>query len=493
MPAEAGEGFHHLHPISLLFILFQVVRPFVLPLLVVVLLGRGASYQGWIIVFAVPATFTAVARYVSYRYRLDDDELIIRHGIIQRNERHVPFERIQSIDMSRSLLHRAFGVADVSIQTASGTEPEAVMRVLSLDAVEAMRQHVFVSREQMPAATAEADADRLEQSAGRVLTRVPLGDLVRFGIISNRGLVVLAAAVGLFWQLNIDPIEWVSNRIPGVEAVQLPLLVAIGVVLVVLAVIGLRLLSVLWSVVSFYDFTLRRGDEELAAQFGLLTQRTVTIPIHRIQLMTIEENPFHRAFARATVRVRTAGSAGGGEEASGRSDWLTPVVPSHRLGSLLAEVDDELAPVGLEWQRLPRRAVFRAVRRTIVVVLLIGVPPAFFQPWLWAVTPAAAALLALLAALRVRFTFWATTAHGVWLRQGWVTRNTSTVRYATIQTVALSENPFDRRARMATVEVDTANSGAGSPAIRIPYLEASVAIELAEHLRRTAARTRFKW
>jgi putative membrane protein len=494
MPTEAGHGFQHLHPASLIFILGEVVRPFLLPLVVVLLLGGGQGFETWFVILAAPAAATALARYATYRYRLADDELIIRHGILQRNERHVPFERIQNIDMSRSVLHRAMGVANVTIQTASGTEPEAVMRVLSVDAVEAMRSHVFGRRRQASEWLDETgeEGDFEGPDTSRTLIRTPVDDLVRYGIISNKGMIVLAAAIGLLWQLSIDPIEWVTGRIPGLETVELPHLVAIGVLLLVLAVIGLRILSVLWAVVSFYDFTLRRADEELGAEFGLLTQRTVTIPIHRIQLVTVEENLLHRALHRVSVRARTAGSASG-ENAAERHDWLAPVVPRERLQGLLADVDDELSPATVEWRPLPRRAVWRAVRRAGLPVLVVGLPPAFFQPWLWVVTPAVAGLFAVLAALAVRHTFWGRTEHGVWLRRGWLNRTTRAVRYATIQTVALAENPFDRRARMADVEVDTANSGTGTPAIRIPYLEAEDARQLAAELAERAARTPFRW
>jgi membrane protein YdbS with pleckstrin-like domain len=67
------------------------------------------------------------------------------------------------------------------------------------------------------------------------------------------------------------------------------------------------------------------------------------------------------------------------------------------------------------------------------------------------------------------------------------------VRHATIQTVSRIESPFDRRAVMAAIEVDTANSGAGGAAIRIPYLERVDADYLLSRLAYRAAATPFRW
>lgn len=491
MPSDGSEDFQRLHPTSLLFLIGQVLRQFLLPALVVLVLGRGERYEVWIAVFALPAAAAALVRYLTYRYRLDDDELVIRQGVLRRNERHVPFERIQNIDTSRGVLHRALGVAEVKLQTASGSEPEAVMRVLSLDAVEAMRAHVF-DRRGRPGARAGGVDPTSADPAAQVLAEVPTDDLVRYGIISNRGLVALAALTGVVWQADVDPVSWITDRIPGLDTVQMPEALLVGAAMVLAAVVVLRMLSVAWSLVSFHGFTLTRDDDELVARYGLLTQRTVTIPVHRIQLVTIEENPLHRAFRRATIRARTAGSAGGEQEA-GRHDWLAPVVPRDRLEALLTAVDEELSPAGLEWRPLAPRAVWRAVRKPVLGLLLVGLPPAAFQPWLLVFTPAVAALVGLFAALRVRHTFWATGPHGVWLRTGWLTRTTRAVRHASIQTVARTESPFDRRATMAGIEVDTANSGGGGPAIRIPYLERGDADHLLARLAYRAAATPFRW
>ena len=69
-------------------------------------------------------------------------ELVITSGLIFRNERHVPYGRIQNIDAVQNLLHRLLRVVEVRVETGGGDEPEARMRVLPLAALEEMRERV---------------------------------------------------------------------------------------------------------------------------------------------------------------------------------------------------------------------------------------------------------------------------------------------------------------------------------------------------------------
>jgi len=62
---------------------------------------------------------------------------------------------------------------------------------------------------------------------------------------------------------------------------------------------------------------------------------------------------------------------------------------------------------------------------------------------------------------------------------------------AKVQTVTCTESPFDRRAAMAGLQVDTA--GGRLLQIRIPYLGREIATSLYERLAAQAAHTAFRW
>ena len=116
----------------MLFSIGLAAKRLLLPGLIVLVLRPGGQYEIWLMILFVPAVIGGLAKYLSFRYRLGPDELIIREGIVTRNERHVPYARIQNIDLIQNPFHRWFKVAEVRVETASGDRPEAIMRVLSL-------------------------------------------------------------------------------------------------------------------------------------------------------------------------------------------------------------------------------------------------------------------------------------------------------------------------------------------------------------------------
>ena len=64
---------------------------------------------------------------------------------------------------------------------------------------------------------------------------------------------------------------------------------------------------------------LTRVREDLRIEFGLLTRVAATIPIRRVQTITIQQGLLHRWLGRASVRVETAGAElGTGVDATDR-------------------------------------------------------------------------------------------------------------------------------------------------------------------------------
>ena len=67
------------------------------------------------------------------------------------------------------------------------------------------------------------------------------------------------------------------------------------------------------------------------------------------------------------------------------------------------------------------------------------------------------------------------------------------VRFVNMQTVSMKQSPFDRRAGMAAVAVDTAGAGSIGHRVQIPYLDARVAAETLRRLYAESCATEFRW
>lgn len=508
MPSEPAAPLERLHPVSLLFGIGSAARNLLLPGVLVLFASRGGNYEAWFMVLFVPAVASYLLRYLTYGYRLAGEEMIVRDGILTRNERHIPYARIQNIDLVQNPLHRLFRVAVVRLETASGGRPEAVIRVLSLAQIEAMRRRVFEGRGVPYTAfvqdAAAAEAPEASTPAVRRLLALPTSEIVRYGLISNRGLVVVAAATGLLFQAGIDDVierslglaarTFESWSLPfGGRALPIALVALAGVAAVLVL---MRVLSVSWAVLRLHGFTLTLRGEDLRAEYGLLTRVSATIPRHRIQLLSVHSSWLHRRFRRVSLYIETAGGGADPEEGARVSErqWLAPVLAEGRAADLIREVLPEIDLDAAGWHPIEPRAWRRLLTRGLVLVaVLAAVPLAAFGAW-GLIVPALGIPWALFHARRwTRSAAWAETASTVMFRSGWWNRRLSVVRQAKIQALGLHRTPFDRRTGMATVAVDTAGAGTLGHRVHIPFLAEADARSLADRLYAAAGRLEFRW
>src|SRR5690606_17864244 len=129
------------------FVMLGSLREFALPLIALLVFGRGQnSWELYGLIGVAFITLYAVLQYFTYRFRVDGDELIVRSDLLHRNVRNIPLHRIQNVALKRNLLHRALGVAEVRLESAAGgATAEAQMRVLSLADAAALESLVRIS------------------------------------------------------------------------------------------------------------------------------------------------------------------------------------------------------------------------------------------------------------------------------------------------------------------------------------------------------------
>lgn len=94
------------------------------------------------LLMAVVLTYALAApriMFAFYRYRMDDDCIEVRRGVIFRSHSLVPVERVHQVQVRKGPILRRYGLAKVIITTAGGT---AVMEYLDEDIAEYIADHL---------------------------------------------------------------------------------------------------------------------------------------------------------------------------------------------------------------------------------------------------------------------------------------------------------------------------------------------------------------
>lgn len=520
MPSE-----QRLHPATLIFDLAKHARNFAVPAVFVAfgasqssggpggMFGRLPSgWEVWLLVLFLPATIFSVARYLSFRLRYDEQELVITTGLVFRNIRHIPFSRIQNVDAVQNVVHRLLGVVEVRVETGGGKEEEARMSVLPKAAFEEMRSHVFRERSRIVTDVTEEER-RGGSSDPPVLVHLPIRELLLCGFLENKGMVFIGASAGVIWEAGIFnrlTDSFFGSLFRGEDAVgrgffrnlvraisddgPLPF-GQIGIAMVGIAVVLLlvRIISMLWGFVRLYDFRLTRMGEDLRSEYGLFTKVTATVPIRRVQAITIHAGPLHRLLKRSTIRVETAGGAGKQKAANAR-EWLAPLIRQEAVPHLLQHVVPGFDLAAVDWQPVHPRAFARAMKKSVLLSAVLSLGASFLIGW---GAIGVLVLMLLWSTINTRqyvaHLGWADGDEVVMKRSGWIWQQITLARVNKIQAVTLHESPFDRRAAMARVRVDTAGAGELSHRVDIPYLDRQIASALAARLSASAANTAFRW
>ena len=471
----------HLHPAAMLIDAIKTVRrslsAFVIPG-IAFLMSRGFDAQTIVLVLFGALVVTALAAFwgfLSWRattYEVAGGVFRLRWGVVQKNERAVPLDHIQSVDTVQGIIQRLFNVVEVRIETAGGgaSEPDASLAALDRADAEALRREIAGSRRE-PVET--------ETAGPTVVRKLGTRDLLLAGATSGQigvALSLIAVASQLF---NDFLSQNLAQRLIETFAPR-----SVTTALLYVFILGLAawLLAIGGTVLAHTGFTLSRDGDFLYIRRGLLERREATIPLARIQAVRIVEGLLRQPFGLASLRVE---SAGYGQDA-GVSTTLFPLLPRKEVHGLLLEVAPEFA-VAPPLNALPKRALRRYVFRSTLPFLVLISAAALLSSLVFDLAAwVFAALLLLLPAalfgwLRYRDAGWTLEEDRLVVRSRFLGRTTAIAPRRRLQSRTALRSPFQRRVSLATFEAQVASGGGGAE-LRVTDLGADAADALIENL-----------
>lgn len=429
-----------------------------------------------------------------FSFRVGSDAIRIDSGIISRNQRTIPFDRVADVSIARGPLQRAFGLARVTLETggsAAGQE-EGVFDGIPLARAEALRDFVRARRGvfslDVPATGEAAEAEAAPLFAMDLRRVLTLG-LFNFSLALFAGLFGISQTFGDL--LNVDPFErdfWTpilqrSGLGEWLLAHRLGLALG-GVTVLVLAGI---VTGVVRTVLREFGFRLDRTGNGFRRRRGLLTKTDVSLPLRRIQAGLIATGPIRNRFGwRAFKVLSLAGESGGQPGKEGRDDHvLAPLATDEEIAPIAAGIGLAVPGAGTPWQPVSRGHVTSflvLLGPLMLLVALVGCTALFLsdaeQHELLAPPIGASIGFLALAAMRWlewRHTGFALEAERLLIRTGWWKRQTLLIPLRNVQGVTLQENSLGRRFGIATLAIDVAGGRSGGQIVpSLPRDQASL-------------------
>jgi putative membrane protein len=407
-PAFAGDGWRRL---DVRMLLVHPVRELVrlLPVLAGVLLAGSSTGRGglWGLTGASIAIGLGVLRWFTTSYRIAGERIQVRRGVLRREMVSVSLDRVRTVDISASPLHRVLGLVRVNVGTGlSDRKSENALRLDGISAAAAERLRDDVLRRHDPSGTAAVTAGAAEQ----VLAQAP-PSWTRYGPFTLSGFLTVLFVLGFAWRIvseaRISPARLGETTAGYLELVGVPLwLELVGLALVLLVVVAVA--STVGYVLAFWGFRLvRSAGGSLRVSRGLLSTRSTTIEERRLRGVEISE-PLLLRFAHGArcIAIATGLRVGRGAERGGT--LLLPPAPAAEArrvaAAVLSSPDPVTAPLAPHGPRAHRRRYTRmALAWIVVTAVLVALPRVLPAPsWSWELSPALLPFAAALAYDRYR-------------------------------------------------------------------------------------------
>lgn len=455
-----------LHPIAIVTNARKTIKDVLFPFIAFLFIGHKGMGGTFFFIIALIGSilFILVTSFLSWfrhTYHLEEEELRIEYGIFIRKKRYIPFERIQSLNISEGILQRIFGVVKVQIETAGGKPAEGAEADLSaISKKEAQYIQGVITKVKRPSSlSTELEESKKNQSVFQITT----AQLLLLSFTSGGVGVVISAVLTFLSQLD-DFIPY-KRLFGGFEKLAAGSMFFVAF-LVFMGFLLAWLLALIGMMVKYAHFTVSKTEHDLIISQGLLERRQITIPLNRIQAVRISENIIRQMLGFATVYIESAGGSASNTE--GSRVMLIPIVKREQIPLIINPYLTDYN-ITLLLNQAPKRALIRYMLRSwfisipIVIVSLI-----IFKTW-GALSLILLAVATFWSLLKYRDAGWGLENQQLSLRYRTINRNTIIMKKNRIQSLKVRESFFQRRMDLTTIETFI-KSGIGGSGGRVTDL-----------------------
>lgn len=394
-------------------------------------------------------------------YAIGEDTVHLRRGILFRQQRHARLDRLQSVDIRQPLVARFFGLCELTLETAGGTDSGIAIGFLKGSDADELRAELLARaaglkvagttpRDQahhaepqhaiqdaaVPAAGPEAlpsgPVAQVSLEAPQVpVLSVPLGRLIA-SVVRSGAMITL-----VLWALAVLVVMIATGEF-AVMSASLPAVLGAGGYL-------------FGRLTGEFDFRVAISPDGVRLRHGMLETRSQTIPPGRVQAVRLVQSVLWRGRDWWRVQVNVAGYGGESEE---KNSVLLPVGTREEALTVLSLVLPDLGvdeprrilDAGLDGDSRTESSYVTASRRTRIL-----------DPVAW------------------RRNGFAVTGRALLMRRGRMVKILDVVPHERTQSLGLSQGPWQRRLGVASFQV---HSTQGPVQPEVPHLDAADAAQL---------------
>lgn len=489
MNTTEQETWRRTSPLAILFFLGRIVRLIaknawqsLAPLFVLLVAAEGSLATRLTLGGIALATVIVVGSLLSYwffHFRISEDSILIRQGVLNKKQLDIKFNRIQGINTQQNPVYRAMGLVTVSFDTAGSAGSEGNLPAVTRDFANSLRERIGKPRELEPSEKEDS------KPATGALVHLDWRDMIRIGLADRRALLIFAVIGPLMEQIEDDVDRFISDFIAVAAANGIEINaangVSIGIGIAVAVILLLVIVSIAAAFLRYHNFQLFLDGRTLRSNAGLVTAHEHSMDLGKIQTLRLQQGVVQRWLKRYRMTARQAVSSGKNRSAK---VFVVPVVTAELADVLRQEF---LAPEAGRLTQDPTSAQFAPVSQHYMRsrILFVGLLPSLIATVALWIPLGALALLCLLWLPIV-----VAAAHRSWKRAGYLHDDDEIVRrsgflgfrtvgllFRKVQRVTVLQSRYQRRKGLASLRLHMA-----SGSVVVPYIEHGVAKQLRDYI-----------
>lgn len=451
--------FQRQHPVAAISRALGLIRGNFVTILVFLFVGARSDnfpFLWWIGGGVGFLLIVGLANWWRFLYKVEDDTLHIKSGILVRKDLYLTRDRIQVIDVTSGILQRIFGLVRLDIQTAGSSSRQAAIDAITTDDAREINRLLRPDKNGISAAGDKIDSVESEIKKDNVKTiKLPLKELLIAASTSGSFGIALSLIATVFSQ--VEPLisesemyEYLIALIPSDADIVL-ILTTIGAF-----VVFAWLISFFSTLFKYGNFQLDVKEDEIVVSRGIFEKKRITIPYNRIQAIHVAEGMIRQPLGYASLHLE---SAGYGDEKGSGSFVLFPLIGKGDIQTLLEDVLPDYNR-GVEGMKPPSRSLRRYIfRSSVLVTFITGVLYWLLSlnMWIW--------LLPLFSV------FWGwiryKDAAAGWdgdlfvIRSRFISKSTAYIKKKRIQDFTLQQSFFQRQRELCSVRMYVASGDHG--------------------------------
>ncbi len=414
----------------------------------------------------------ALPSYLKFKFRIEQDAVLIRSGVFTRKRLTLNFDRIQNIALREPIYFRPLNLVILTLESAGSSDEEVSLAGIPRALAHDIRKQLLAHKKSGTLAPDSATKQTVEIAAASTPEDIlcqPIGELVRYGLSNNNIWVFAGIAAGGLSQMDE---LWESGLMQSVfglvgEAVGTGIfaLTAFAIFVVFLILLLLMGASVLGSIIVNYNYHLTYLDHRYHRTRGLFERQETSIPDVKVQSLKIEQPVIARLLNRFHLTFKQVGFENH-QNTGKKQKFIVPSVQTPFIKALATRLFDNTNVLDLPLTPISNRYIARHA------IYSFGIPGALISiPWflnghLFGLVPLLLPLAVLpFIILRKRRYGYATDGEHAVIRSGMLGQTMTVFHFFKVQTVKISQSPGQRSSGLCNLTIKLAGHS-----ITIPYL-----------------------